>query len=51
MTSFFSLNVNDVFDNVLHSCFFSQYKKKKNFKQIIKMNEKLFKEQKHDIIY
>ena len=50
MTSLFSLNVSDVFDNVLHFQLFHNMKKK-NLKQIVKMSEKLYKKQKHNNDY
>ena len=50
MTLFFNLNVNDVFDNVLHLRLFHNMKKK-NLKQIVKMNKRFSEKQKHDINY
>ena len=50
MTLFFNLNVNDVFDNMSYFRFLYNIKKK-SLRQIVKMNEKPFKEQKHDINY
>ena len=47
MTSFLSLNVNEVFDNMLHSRLFHNIKK--NIKQIVKMNERFSEKQKHYI--
>ena len=48
MISFFNLNVSKVFDNVSHFRFLYNMKKK-DFKQIVKMNERFFEKQKHNI--
>ena len=46
---FFNLNVNETFDNVSHFRFLYNNKKKKNFEQIVKINQKLSEKQKHNI--
>ena len=51
LISLFNLNVNNAFDNVSHLRFLYNMKKRKIFKQIIKINEKLSEKQKHNIDY
>ena len=50
MKLFFNLNVKNVFDNMLHLRLLYNIKKK-NFRQIVKMNKNFFEKQKHDINY